>query len=290
MQNQPQDPLGLPEKDFIHEEYRKNPYPFWLWLVLLTIFAALMWGGRSWYQDFIIEKISSSPFTQVTNREFSLFLWQNPEHMRVNQKSKTGYLPAFQYLGQVGLDPQLADQYVLAPPDVIFLYHVWDRLLGPEFISRPISVDYFIRFLHDAEEWKPFFWPKAPKDYVALVNGLSERSPDENLDLLPQSTLPLEVRRAFIGWMNYFKEGDQINKVQPTLAELQKFLGSYPHYARNYWRNIVAESTPHYLESVDSGKGDPESKVPTNELSSFLKVAFFNYQKGQGEKKKDEKE
>src|ERR1700733_2884038 len=80
----------LQEKDFIQDSLWKNPFPFWIWLVILTIFIAIFWGSSNWYSTFISKEISQSPFLQVTNRHFSIFLWQYPEYMRINAKSKQG--------------------------------------------------------------------------------------------------------------------------------------------------------------------------------------------------------
>src|SRR5262249_24912101 len=91
----------LSEKDFIHDEYPKNPYLFWIWVTLLTSFLCLLWVGYSWYQNSIFNKIKVSPFLQVTNRQMSLFLWQNPEYMRINAPNKAVYLPGFQYVNKI---------------------------------------------------------------------------------------------------------------------------------------------------------------------------------------------
>ncbi|MCE5317775.1 MAG: hypothetical protein LLG04_10540, partial [Parachlamydia sp.] len=66
----------LQEKDFIQDSLSSNPFPFWLWLVLLAIIASLFWGGSSWLSQQINREVAASPFLQVTNRQFSLFLWQ----------------------------------------------------------------------------------------------------------------------------------------------------------------------------------------------------------------------
>lgn len=216
-------------------------------------------------------EIAESPFLQVTNRQFSIFLWQFPEHMRVNASNKSGYLPGFQYQGKVSLVVDDADKYVIAPPATIFLYHAWRRLISEEYAPRPIGPQEFQEFLSYADEWQPKNWAEAPKGYGELVAKLSEAPQD--LQTLPESSLPQVVRRAFQGWKNYFKEGEAINAVKPTFEEMQRFLKLYPHYARNNWRNILIDQVPEYLNQID----DTKVEMPPEQLAPFLKVAFYNY-------------
>lgn len=267
--------VQLQEKDFIHEEYRKNPYPFWIWLCLLSFFVALLWGTKSWYAGQIQERIESIPFFQVTNREISLFLWQYPQHMRVHVAKKTGYLPAFQYLSKVTVEPELADDYVIAPPELLFLYHTWKRLLSEYTYEQVIPVQEFREFLNYAEEWQPAYWKEASTEYRALVSRLSDYNKEENL--APQ--LPVPVKQAFQGWRNYFAEGEQINQLKPTYEQVENFLKEHPHYARSYWRNLLEGSVPNYLKGL-SGE-NREKPVPNEELAPFLKFALYNANKTQ---------
>lgn len=264
----------LPEKDFIQEGYGKNPFPFWLWLFLLTTLIALLWGSNQWFSGRMDTIFQGSPFLQVTNRELSLFLWQNPEFMRVNSKQKNGYLTGFQYVDNVTMDLAAADQFAVAPPDLLFRYHTWNRLVSNEFTSRSIGKKEFREFLDRVPEWQPTYWPKAPVEYAKMVKELPSSSTDD-LAELPVSVLPNEVRMAFQGWKNYFKEGEAINSVKPTYKDMQLFLTTHPHYARNYWRNIVEDSTPNYLKNLSTA--DASSVVPPKEMSSFLKVAIYNF-------------
>src|SRR6476620_911156 len=137
----------LSEKDFIHEEYGRNPFPFWGWIGAVIGFSLIFSWGLSTYTNTLERQITDSPFLQVTNREMSLFLWQNPQHMRVHVKKKNGYLPAFEYAERIGLNPEYADDYVVAPPELLFLYHTWHRLLGDSYIPRYISGKEFSLFL-----------------------------------------------------------------------------------------------------------------------------------------------
>jgi hypothetical protein len=261
----------LSEKDFIHEEYPRNPYPFWIWLLGVVAFTMLIWGGSVWYSRWLAKKVEEAPFLHVTNRQFSLFLWQNSSLMRKNMPVKSGYLPGFQYIDKVSLFLPNADQYVVAPPEILFLYHTWHRLISAEFTPRPVPLEEFRQFLDYAEEWKPQNWPGAPKEYIELVGKLPSM---QSQDLQP--LLPLDVQKAFQGWKNYFLEGDAINEVKPTYREMQEFLETHPHYARNYWRNIVDSEKLHYLKTLSSGTFEPDEIIPEDELSGFLKVAFFN--------------
>lgn len=268
-------PPELSEKDFIQEGYRKNPFPFWLWLFLLTTIIALLWGGSTWYSGKISTLFKESPFLQVTNRQLSLFLWQNPEFMRINSKQKSGYLTGFQYVDNVTMELASADHYAEAPPEVLFRYHTWNRLIKEESSFGKINPKEFRNFLDEVPEWEPTYWPNAPKGYIQMVSGLTSIKNDD-LNTLNSVALPLDVRIAFQGWKNYFKDGEAINQVKPTFAEMRQFLGSHPHYARNFWQNIVADSTPDYLKGLSIQKKD-EGVVPANAMSSFLKVAIFNY-------------
>lgn len=268
----------LQEKDFIHEPKSQGAFPFWLWLFLLTIVLSLLWGLGNWYSDKINLLFRESPFLQVTNRDISLFLWQNPEYMRINAKEKANYLPAFKYIDKVTIDIAFSDQYASAPPEMLFRYHTWNRLLKDEFIERPIPVNDFRDFLSYAEEWQPNYWPSAPEEYIHLVESLPTTQV-EDLSTLPKKELPLAVRIAFQGWGNYFKEGDAINNIEVSHKQLKEFLESHPHYARNYWQNILKDTIPNYLKSTEEGVQSGETKVPSNELTSFLKVALLNFLK-----------
>jgi hypothetical protein len=268
----------LQEKDFIQDRLRKNPFPFWIWLVILTTFIAILWGTGNWYSNFINTEISRNPFLQVTNRQFSLFLWQFPEYMRINSKNKQGYLTGFQYEERITLVLKEADNYVVAPPSLIFLYHVWQRLISEEFISRPMPADEFKQFLAYAEEWQPRFWPNAPKPYLNFVADLEKSASNEALSKKEEEVIPFEVKQAFQGWKNYFKEGDAINAISPTYAEMSQFLKTNPNYARNYWQNIVYDNYPMYLKNIEDEHKNKE-EIPKDELAPFLRVAFFNYSK-----------
>ena len=272
----PKNEPELSEKNFINESYKKNPLPLWLWLFLLTVALSLLWGLSNWYTGKIDFLYRESPFLQVTNRDLSLFLWQNPEYMRINAKEKGNYLPAFKYLDKVTIDLAYADQYAAAPPELLFRYHTWDRLIKNEFTERRIPLKDFRDFLSYAEEWQPTYWPGAPKEYIQLVEGLAA-SKVQDLSTLSYKEIPLAVRIAFQGWENYFKEGEAINKVQATRKQLEDFLASHPHYARNYWQNILNESVPGYLKGASSGEKSGDAIVPSSELSPFLKVALYNY-------------
>ncbi len=264
----------LQDKDLISEP--KNTRPTWVWMAIITAAIALLWGGKSFFNFEGEEKYSKGPFANVTNREFTQFLWQNPEYMRANVSGKTNYLEGFQYLNKVTIEPELADQKVKAPPKVVFLYHTWHRLLGEEYFSRKIGPSEFRDFLNYAEEWKPEFWKEAPEGYKNLVEGLAS-SKVENLDTLPSNVLPLEVKKAFVGWKNYLLEGEAIDKVLPTFEDMSAFLKLYPNYSRNYWRNIQGGEKSDYLKSITVGKFDPKGIIPEKELAAFLKVAFYNW-------------
>lgn len=263
----------LLEKDFIHEEYRQNPAPFWLWLAIVVGITILFTAGFAVYSRQLAKQFSKSPFLRVTNREISLFLWQDPTLMRAHAKNKNGYLPAFEYLDRVGLKGEYADDYVIAPPELLFLYHNWHRLLSNELPLRKIPIEEFRLFLRETEEWQPQNWAMAPTGYLQLINDLPNLK-IQNLNDLPMNLLPIIVRHAFIGWKNYFFEGNQINQLRPSFKEIEKFLQFYPHYQHNYWRNIFGEF---YLKIMTEKNFNPEAIIPEEQLSSLLRVAFYNY-------------
>lgn len=251
----------------------RNPIPLWLWLALFAAVAILFWGSRSWFMQKAEENIAQSPFLQVTNREFSLFLWHNPEYMRADMRSKTGYLPAFQYGQLVTVKPELADQYLQAPHEMMFLYHTWNRLLGKERMPCPIPARLFEIFVNQAQEWLPKYWSAAPKEYKDFVAKISAFPPDQDLAQLPLTTLPEIARSAFIGWKNNVYDREEIADLKPTFEEMQAFIKRHPNYARNYWRNILIDSHPDYLTSLKN----PHSLsafVPSQEMAPFLKAAF----------------
>lgn len=283
--NEVQQNAPLSEENFIQEN-KKQPstvasIPLWLWPALLTIAASLIWGSLGWFQGIAQKEIASRPFLEVTNREFSEFLWQFPVYMRPYAKQKTGYLPGFQQGDRYTMNLSDTEQLVSAPPEVLFLYHTWKRLLSQYYIARPIQASEFTEFLEAVPEWKPEYWKAAPADYVKLIDSKTYIKED-NLDQLPETTLPLVVKKAFQGWKNFYKEGEQINKVVIDSSQLKEFLATYPQYSRSYWRNIqyVLEKQvagAHYLESFP-GKKEKDESISAEQLAPFLKVALYNWQ------------
>lgn len=259
----------LPEKDFIRDEKNLNPSPMWFWIVLIFLIASLIWGGTFWIIRSRENLYHKNPFLQVTNREFSLFLWQNPEFMRVNVSSKAAYLPGFQYMEKVTIEPGQADIFVEAPLSVVFAYHAWNRLVGREISIRSIDPQEFLKFLNDVEEWKPDHWKDAPQKYHEIVKNISSQM-NESLE-----DLPFQVKLAFQGWKNFFKEGELINSTKPTYGEVEEFLKIYPHYARNFWKNL--EDKPNYLKSFGNENFKRDALIPEDEMSGLLKLAFFNH-------------
>ncbi len=277
-------PSGRPplsEKDFIQNGWSLTSFPFWLWIFLIAVIASLIWGSRGWYESFLQQEKKHDPFLEVTNREFSIFLWQFPAFLRVNVSTKTGYLPGFLSSSE-NFNLDTAEEFVSAPPDLIFLYHTWNRLLSSEFIARPISPTEFDDFLKQLPEWQPINWKKAPPEYAQLINS-KDYSKVENLQTLTENRLPMIVRQAFLGWKNYFLEGPRINEIQPTFAQIKAFLEQHPHYARNFWRNIemingLEVAGSRYLYDFLNETFIPDANIPKDQLAPFLKVALFNAQ------------
>lgn len=261
----------LDEKDFIHEEYGQNPFPFWVWLAVIVSLSCLILGASFLYHSALARQFEQNPFLQVTNRQISLFLWQNPQHMRVHVKHKNGYLPAFEYAEKIGLNPDYADDFAIAPPELLFSYHTWNRLLGNIVIPRVIKSSEFRTFIAATPEWKPDYWKDAPTGFVNLMENLNSQN-EFNLQLLSFDTLPLAVRQAFLGWKNYYFEGRQINSFSPTQDLLKEFIAAYPHYGRNFWCNLVGDS---YLKSFTE---NPDNPIDSFQLSAELKAALYNFQ------------
>lgn len=259
----------LNEKNFIHEEYPQHPWRLWGWLAAVAACSLIFAYSLNRYGSIIDTQYADSPFLQVTNRQLSLFLWQDPSHMRAHVKNKQAYLPAFEYSERVGLDPEYADEYVVGPPELLFLYHTWNRLLGSYYTPQAIPSQEFQSFLLEAPEWQPLWWPAAPTAYQQMIAELGTGLAGD-LNLLPETTLPLEVRQAFIGWKNYFYQGSEINVYKPTYSELDKLLAKFPHYNRSYWRNIYGDD---YLKSRNINSNQT---IPNQELSPLLRIALYN--------------
>lgn len=266
----------LSEKDFIQNGWSLSSIPFWLWIFLMAALIGVFMGTSSWYQGVIKQEKSHEPFLEVTNREFSVFLWQFPSFMRLNVK-KTGYLPGFSPSSE-NFNPETAEEFVSAPPALIFLYHTWHRLLAPEFIARQIPPEEFAEFINQMPEWEPKNWKNAPAGYGKLIEE-KKTAEIKDLQTLSENELPLIVRQAFQGWKNYYKEGEEINQIHPTIGQVQEFLKKYSNYARPFWRNIgEIENQPvaglNYLKDLSEAT---DTIIPNEQLSSFLKVGLFNF-------------
>jgi hypothetical protein len=274
----------LSEKNFIHNGWSLWSVPFWVWIALMVILSSLIFGGKQWVDSLIQQEKGRRPFLEVTNREFSVFLWQFPSFLPNHLSQRSSYLPGF-FAQTENLIPAYAEELVSAPPDLIFLYHTWHRLLAPDFIRRPINPSEFEEFLTQLPEWQPDVWKQAPEGYVELIKS-KNYTHLKNLQTLPESSLPLMVRQAFQGWKNYFNEGPQINDLHPTVGEVLTFLEHHPTYARSYWRNIdrIADQPIaglNYLLLTLRPTVDKEERFPFDQLSSFLKVALFNAEQAQ---------
>lgn len=269
----------LDEKDFIHEERGPNPFPVWLVIAAVAAIFFIVWSISNNFFQKMESTIQETPFLQVTNRQFSLFLWQNPEYMRNVRTTKTAYLPGFNSSGPAGPKLDTVEDYVNAPPDVIFRYHSWKKLLGNYVIPRQITPEEFREFLAKEPEWEPSVWAQGGVEYQNFVANL-DRLNVLDLQSLREGVLPKDVRIAFLGWKNYYKEGAAINQMRPTAQEVKMFLEKYPNYSPNLWRELE----PKYLESLMSPEAFHEQPIPSHELTSFLRAALFNDEMAQKEK------
>lgn len=270
---------SLSEADFISSKKQPPSLPVWLWIFLITAVIAIGWGMSGWVERKGQEERQKSPFLEVTNREFSLFLWHFPSFLRGPASAKNGYLDAFE-ANQPQMKPEKADLWVTAPPELIFLYHTWNRLLAADPLITSIPSEEFIRFLDEVPEWKPLYWKAAPSEYEEWLKAKKYLTMPE-LQQATEQELPLVVRQAFQGWKNYMLEGEQINQLKPTVGEAAAFVEKYPHYGRSYWRNLHAVQGQrvagiNYLKSLREPSADPEAPMQEDELAVFFKIAFFN--------------
>lgn len=216
--------------------------------------------------------IRARPEMQVTNREFSLFLWQNPQFMRRNIRLKSNYLEAWG--DNLTVDPAKADEWVQAPSEALFLYNTWERLLSHYYYSRSIPQREFVAFLKADPQWHPKYWNEATDRYKELVAWTEEGIKMGDLNEVSHSELPVIVRQAFQGWKNFTKESEAINHLKPTYGQLQTFIEVYPNFRRSLWINLVKSTRPDYLKPVQI---DEKEVVPDAQMSALLKIALFNY-------------
>lgn len=236
----------------------KNYWFFKLWCIVFAVFSLMLCMTTSIYYQTLQALIEKSPFLKVTNRDLSLFLWHFSEYMPQHVKSKNGYLPGFEYTNRIGIILGEADKYCQAPPEVLFLYHTWDRLIKKEPMERSIPVDEFLIFLEMNPEWEFENWAEAPENYIRCLRDLPEAASNTCLQDIPEI-----VKQAFQGWKNYYLEGERINCMEYSAADIQNFIERHPGYALNFWGNILSEF------SVPTTRSGPL-------MPSFIKVALYN--------------
>ena len=236
----------------------KGSWFFKLWCITFVVLTLSLCLATNIYYQTIQTLIEKSPFLKVTNRDLSIFLWHFSEYMPQHVKNKNGYLPGFEYTNRIGIVLGEADKYCQAPPEILFLYHTWDRLLRKEFVERSIPVKEFLMFLEMNPEWKFESWADAPENYFCCLSNLS----DDACNMCLQD-IPKIVRQAFQGWKNYYLEGERINYMEYTEKDIQNFIERHPGYSFNFWENILSEfPTPMF-------RSNPL-------LPSFIKVALYN--------------
>lgn len=264
--------MELKEKDFIQEGYSKHPASFWGWLFFCIIVAFGVYQFTKFSEHHEVQTVASNPFLQVTNREFSLFLWQNPGFMKSNLKSNRNYLPAWE--DRLTPDPEQADEWVEATPEALFMYHTWKRLVGDYNYARNITQTEFLEFLEADPQWKPHFWKQAPLPYATLMEWIGKGGHYDNMRELSYKELPLIVRQAFVGWKNYTREKEAIDAVKPTWRQMWTFIDVYPNFKRPFWINFLRDERPDYLE--ENGAKGPDF-VPESAMIGLLKMAIYNY-------------
>ena len=275
-----QDKVSLTEDHFIHEGIKKNPGPLWIFAGLVLVVLLGLFISQQYFSIVSEKRFENRPFLQVTNREMSLFFWQNPAFMRANAKRKSGLLPGFHSEDSIQLRMASVDDYVIAPPSFLFYYHAWHRLLYLDPPARRILGKEFMEFLTYSQEWHPIYWNDAPAVYVELLDRL-EKDKSLLIQEIDRQQIPKEVQLAFQGWKNFFHEGEAINSRVFTFAELEAFLEKNPTFNRNFWRNILIESVPDYLFTFSKKDFRRSEKVPFREMSAFLRLAMFNFLEAQ---------
>lgn len=262
----------LSEKDFIAPEPKKMRDAWVHLFALLGLVALTLVIGTCRFQPRK-ENLKMTPFLRVTNREMSVFLWQHPQFMRLNQKKKTGYLTGFPSKENACPDPDQADDYVVAPPELLFRYHTWDRLLGKITWDRPIPPTSFEAFLEQCPEWIPQHWPSSSQAYKNWFET-GEWRQWSDLQKASYQELPLIIRQAYLGWKNFHEEGEEINQMQWTAEDLRFFQKKHPEYAVHLWKNLFPGPL-HYLANLKE-KTTQETPIPPQDLPPFLRVALYN--------------
>lgn len=275
----------LKEEDFIQDEFKQSPNPYLLAIFFLAIITILITAIHTWYAEHQSAYRKTSPFYQVTNRDFSLFLLQNPRFLNQNVSNKEAYLPGLQYLKKLQSNLKDADNLVDAPDQMIFYYQTWNRLIDYPPPPRTIPVGEYKDFLSQYEEWTPVYWRNATRDYEELYRQIQNGTAPQNLATVSKLALPDDAREAFIGWKNAIMEKEELEKFRPTFALLKEFLDKYPNFQRNYWFNILKASDWSYLETISFDKYDPTGNVPEDQIAPFLQIALFNYKKALDEAK-----
>lgn len=273
----------LKEEDFIQDEFQQSPNPFLLSIFFLAIGTIVFTAIVSWYNQHQSEYRKTSPFYQVTNRDFALFLRENPRFLNENVSNKEAYLPGVKFIENIQSNVQEADQLIDAPDPLIFQYHTWNRLIDYPPFPRAIPVNEYKEFLNKYQEWIPLYWKGATKAYANLYKQIQNGTAPANLSTISKTDLPDDVREAFFGWKNFNLEKSQIETFRPTYELLKEFIEKYPNFQRNYWFNILKESDYAYLQTFSFEKYDPKATVPEPEISPFLQIALFNYLKSKEE-------
>ncbi len=70
--------INLKEENFFNEKGKRSLFPFLFSAIAITFLSSISWELVQWSQKVLGNAHSVSPFHQVTNRDFSLFLWENP--------------------------------------------------------------------------------------------------------------------------------------------------------------------------------------------------------------------
>lgn len=251
-------------------------------LTLVLMGFLLSWNGWRQYEQLVERIEAQEPFLDVSNRSFSLFLWQFSSYMRMNVARKGGYLPGF-HKDRPNFFIEEGEQRVIAPPEVLFLYHLWNRLIFPKAGEGGISPLEFREFLSATPEWDIPSWKHAPEGYRALLEE-QRFLKEKDLAQLSLEQLPFEVRVAFLGWRRYYLEGEKINQWAPSKEEVVRFIQAHPEYARSLWRNIgEVEGQPvaglGYLSfMLTEQKMLPGETAPRESVPPFLRFAMFQQQ------------
>lgn len=243
----------------------KDPNFLWIWLAVAAAAVTLLWGLSAWWGKSSSSSAAEKNGPQrevVTNRQFALFLGQFPEFTPKGNPQRI-------------LEASHAQESVSASDEQLFYYHTWQRQIGQDEPLRPIPATLLRQFLLAFPQWKQV---NDSSSYTQYLKQLLENQ-DSTTAIVDKAIIPFELQLAVQNWRNKTQEAEQIASAQYTHEQVAKFLQRYPHFARNYWQNVLKAQYPHYLLSFspEAPKAPNSNVVAEEELAPFLRQALYNF-------------